>query len=202
MLTALVLSAMLGQTAVATNPSTQEIESHSVLAPITIVPVRELRKNIISYNMGFNSSGVLSYTRNTNPYFAVDTSLGLTQRGAEIGVRGRWNMLNRNLTPFLGLGVAYGTGWPIELTQRDLHYGSSSYAMRILPSPLAQATLGLSWQTRKGLSLMGMVGWNQLLRATNVKYVKGERPSDSEQKVNKFIFGSAPIVAFNIGYAF
>lgn len=203
MLTALILSAMLGQTAVATPPSTQEMDAHSVLAPISIVPVRTLRKNILSLAFGWNNvPGVVGvqYTRNVNPYFAFDTGLGVGLRGAEVGVRGRWNMLNRNVTPFVGLGVGYGTGTFFENTAHDANL-NTDYNVKALPSPLAQGTVGVSWQNRQGMSLMGMVGYTQLLRDSNVKVTSGVA-GDKDRKDLKLLIGSGPVVAMNIGYAF
>ena len=202
MLTALVLSAMLGQTAVATPPSSQEMEAHNVLAPITVVPVRSLRKNIISASIGWNDLGGegLQYTRNLSPYFALDGGLGLSFRGAEVGVRGRWNMLNRNVTPFIGLGVGYGTGTPFDFEMKN-EAKSANYTVKADRSPLAQGTVGVSWQNRQGLSLMGMVGYTQLLRSSNVLVTSGIA-NDKDRDWLKRILSSGPAVAVNIGYAF
>ena len=66
---------------------------------------------------------------------------------------------------------------------------------------MVQGTVGLSWQNRQGFSLMGMLGWTQLMRSRNVKVVSGDA-NDAERDRLKVVFGSAPTVALNIGYAF
>lgn len=200
MITALIFATMLGQTAVAPAPS--EIAAHSVLAPIEIVPVRTLRKNILGLELGWNSlAGVgVQYTRNLHPLFSIDGGLGLSGRGAQIGVRGRYNMLKRNVTPFLGLGFMYGSGTPNEVELRS-HNNAVFY--KVDRSPMAQGTVGVAWQTRHGMSLMGSAGWTQLLRNNNNNVlIKSGTPTKQQNDVLKAVSASGPTLALNVGYSF
>ena len=212
MLYALILSSLLGQGQVSTSPSEAEVEHHDVLAPIQVIPTRTLRKNILGLELGWNSlTGLgLLYSRNIVPHFALDASAGVSlMRGGEFGLRGRYNILTGNLTPFIGLGFLYGTGWPnsIDKTTEVQEDGNKrnavDYRVKVDRSPLAQGTVGLSWQNRQGFSLMGMLGWTQLLRASNVKIEDVEKVTDkSDKDALKMAISSGPTIALNIGYAF
>lgn len=203
MLYALILSSMLGQGQVSTAPTEAEIEHHDVLAPIQVIPTRTLRKNILSAELGWNSlTGFgLVYTRNIVPHFALDASAGIAARGGQFGLRGRYNLLTNALTPFIGLGVMYGTGWPDPIDRKIKDSDVVAYSFKVDRSPMAQGSVGLSWQNRQGLSLMGMLGWNQLLRADNVKVVSGVATETNRNNL-KALLSSGPAVAVNIGYAF
>jgi acylphosphatase len=204
---ALMLAAILGQSApvaapVATQPTQSELASHDVLAPIKVIPVRHLRKNILSAEFGWNSlSGVgVMYSRNLNAHIALDGSVGISARGGQAGVRGRYNILNRNVTPFVGVGFMYGTGFPDALEAKKDN-NDLRFAYRIDRSPFVQGVAGVSWQTRHGLSLMGMAGFNQLLRDGNVKVIAGSATPSDQDNLKK-VFSSGPTLAMNIGYAF
>ncbi len=203
MLYALILSSMLGQGQVSTSPTEHELEHHDVLAPIQVIPTRTLRKNIIGIEAGWNSlTGIgLLYTRNIVPHFALDLSAGVAARGGQFGVRGRYNLLTNALTPFVGLGVMYGTGWPDPIDRKDRNSDAVKYSVKIDRSPMAQGVVGLSWQNRHGLSIMGMLGWNQLLRRSNAKITAGVA-TKSDQDFVKAVVSSGPAAAVNIGYAF
>lgn len=203
MLYALILSSMLSQGQVSAAPTELEMEHHDVLGPIQVIPTRTLRKNIISAEAGFNGLSDLGllYTRNVVPHFAFDLGAGVARRGGEFGVRGRYNLLTNTLTPFIGLGVMYGTGLPDPIDFKKRDSDEVKYSAKIDRSPMVQGTVGLSWQNRQGFSLMGMLGWTQLLRARNVKVISGDA-NDSERDRLKVVFSSAPTVALNIGYAF
>ena len=174
--------------------------THDVLAPIEVVPVRALRPAQVSIEAGFNGlSGVgLQVGYNFPPHFAVDVGGGLSTQTAKVGLRGRYNLLKSNVTPFLGAGVVYGFGTPDALTNRD---GGNEVSFKIDRSPFAQAVAGVSYVNRRGLSLMASAGWNQLLRDNNV-LIKGGRPNDRQRKAFKYLAGSGPSLALAVGYAF
>jgi len=210
MLYSLILSSMLGQSQVSTSPTLTEVEHHDVLAPIQVIPTRTLRKNILGAEIGWNSlTGLgLLYSRNIVPHFALDASAGVSlARGGEFGLRGRWNILTGNLTPFIGLGFLYGTGWPNPLDKKDVQDGDKvvQYSFKVDRSPMAQGSVGLAWQNRHGFSLMGMLGWTQLMRASNVKLVQEHNNyqfTKSDEDALKMVISSGPTIALNIGYAF
>lgn len=204
MLYALVLSSLLGQAQVSAPPTAMEIDHHDVLAPIQVIPSRTLRKNVLSAELGWNSlTGLgLLYTRNIVPHFSLDVGAGVSSRVGQFGVRGRYNILTDNLTPFLGLGFMYGTGTRGEVSMNeDGNRDAIRYSFKVDRSPLVQGVAGLSWQTRGGLSLSGMLGWNQLLRRDNL-LIKSGAPNDRDRDGLKTLIGSGPAIAMNIGYAF
>lgn len=171
-----------------------------VLAPIQVVPVRALRPAHVSVEAGFNGlSGVgMQVGYNFHPHFALDFGGGLSAQTAKVGLRGRYNLLKSEVTPFVGAGVAYGFGTPSVMRNND---NGNEVSFKIDRSPFAQAVLGVSWVNRHGLSLMASAGWNQLLRGSNV-LLKGGRPNERQNRALKYLTGSGPSLALALGYAF
>jgi hypothetical protein len=200
---ALILAAMLGQASpVAQVPTTMGLSTSEVLAPITVLPSRTLRKNSISIESGYNSlvgTGFV-YSRNIHPHFTLDTGVGFSLRGGQVGLRGRYNLLKSNVTPFVGLGVMYATGIKGDAQVKD-DARDVDYIATLDQSVLTQGSLGVSWQTRHGLSLLGMVGYTPLLTGPNFKVKSGRAPQVDRDILAK-AFDGGPTLALNIGYTF
>jgi hypothetical protein len=164
--------------------------------------VRAHRKNILAMELGWNSlTGVGAlYSRNVHPNVSLDAGLGFSSRGGQFGVRARYNILTDALTPFVGLGFTYGSGFSaVQEAKNSDDVVRFGYVVR--PTPLAQATVGLSWQTLQGFSLMGMLGYAQLLQQINTHVVLGTTNYADRFFLSR-IFGSGPVAAINVGYAF
>ena len=201
-----MLLAALLSTGVAAAPTpaqdqkTPTVESSDVLAPLRIVPVRKLRPMSVAVEAGINGlTGLgLQLGYNVHPHFALDLAGGLSGQTGRVGLRARYNLLKDNLTPFVGLGVLYGFGTPRALTDTDR---GNKIAYKIDRSPMAQASAGLSWTTRKGFTLLASAGWVQLLRNDNV-LIKSGTPNERQRRALKYAAGSGPSASLAVGYAF
>lgn len=180
-------------------------------------PVRERRPVSIGAEVGFNGLGGLGLNvgYNLTPHWSLDAGGGFGLPGARLGVRGRYNFLTSNWTPFVGLGVNYliAMDRSIEAT-RDMqqsavdalsqhgqqHNVKATY--HVQSAPFGSAMLGMSYQARNGFSMLAGLGWSQLLdRSSNVVITQGSL-NKSERRALDLLVGSGPIASATFGYSF
>ncbi len=169
-------------------------------AAASIMPVRALRKNAVLVEIGLNTlvGAGLQYSRNFTPFITLDTGFGLGFQSMKTGLRLRGNFLTSDFTPFVAAGVMYATASPRVLETSDR---GNLIAYQIRPSAFAQGTLGLSWTTRSGFSMLAGLGWAQLLRHSNVS-IKAGTPTGNQMDRLTFSAGSGPTGELAMGYSF
>jgi hypothetical protein len=162
---------------------------------------------------GFNGLG-LNASYNLTPHWSLDAGGGLGNAGARAGLRGRYNFMTSNWTPFASLGVdylfaadtsfgAYTDPWarmagklgdPKTRDARKMLY-------RVQSAPSATAMLGMSYQGPRGFSFLGGLGWSQLLDRKSNIVATGRLPDDTRKDLESF-HGSGPVATLMLGYSF
>lgn len=162
---------------------------------------------------GFNGLG-LNASYNVTPHWSLDAGGGLGNAGARAGLRGRYNFMTSNWTPFVSLGVdylfaadtsfgAYTDPWarmsgsigdPETREVRKLLY-------RVQSAPSASAMLGMTYQGPRGFSVLGGLGWSQLLDRKSNIVVTGPLQEDKRRDLELF-HGSGPVATLMLGYSF
>ena len=150
----------------------------------------------LSYNglagMGGNAAYQLS------PHVALDFGLGKAATGAKIGARARYNLWTSDLTPFFAGGLTVGTGslgqsWHVADKEAPTRYS-------VQVSPYAQAVAGVSYQADDGLSALVGVGYSQLLRSENVRWLTPPTPKQAKDLPGTLESGL--LLTASCGYAF
>ena len=190
-----MLTSILLASALLTSPTTVETLPTTVVIPVE--SVRQERPFTVGAEMGWNSlSGVgLAASYNLHWRFSLDSALGLSAAGYKVGLRGRYNFIPGNLTPFVGAGVSYATG-TLGKVKLDGANGSR-YSMSAAPAAFVQGVAGLSWVTDGGFSLLASAGY---------AYRAGKAPRTSgasavQQDAANVLLGSGPVVSLGLGYA-
>jgi hypothetical protein len=149
---------------------------------------RSQRPWVISGELGWNGlAGVGAVvTRHFSPHLSLDAGLGYSGEGPKVGMRGRYNVLVQEGTPFVGAGFLYGTG-----TQGTS--GGSAYTVG--PSPFLQFTVGIEYQSRAGFKSLCAFGYALLLRE-NLTPANAGPPGERE------LSGGGPVLSLSFGYAF
>jgi hypothetical protein len=170
-----------------------------VLLERSLSPVRAQRPLTIGGELGWNGLagfGVqLSY--DLHPHFSLDSGLGLSATGIKVGLRGRYNLLTNNFTPFVGAGVLLGSGLMGQVARIETQ--NARFDMRLAPSPFAQGVVGLSYVAEGGFAVQASVGWAQLLRDGNYRIT--ERSGHVDRKGLNTAYGSGLVSSLMLGYA-
>jgi hypothetical protein len=172
-------------------------------------PIRARRRLALTGELGWNGLAgfgpVLSY--HFTPHFSGDFAGGVSLFGWKGGVRARYNFLTSPFTPFLGVGFN-ATGGLGVITMND-HSDPSSDLTRppvtldVGPSYLMQYTLGFDFLHRRGFTMIGAIGYAQLLNQGNVVEVDGKLTdlTDEERQAVSIIWGSGVVISMGFGYA-
>ena len=181
-------------------PDPRTIVAHEPLPELAPIPVRTLRRNVLGGEIGWNTLAGAGeqYSRHLSPYFSLDAGLGICGQAAKLGLRARANLTAASLTPFVGLGLLYGTGTPKPLAIGDR---GNIISYKVDRSPFVQATTGLAWATHQGFSLLASIGWAQLLRRDNVR-IKGGTPTRHQLDRLRLAAGSGASLGLALGYSF
>lgn len=190
-------SASAGDPVVFSDPMSSPRPSESRAKPLTL-PVRERRPLAIWGELGWNSLSGLGagVTYRFASQIALDAGIGLSVVGIKTGVRARYNFLDANLSPFLGLGVMYGTGTGKEPAKVKVNNEDTSF--KVSGSPYVQALVGLDYVTAGGFTFLAGIGYAFLLK-DNTTLVAG-----SQENFDKFrsIYGGGVVLSAALGYSF
>ncbi len=159
-------------------------------------PVREARPVTLSGELGWNGlagSGLL-LSWSPHPHISIDGGVGYSVAGPKVGLRGRYNLLKSNATPFIGLGMGQAFGSFGEVDMRG-------YTIKVDDHLSAQATVGLSYVSADGFSLLAGVGYAMPLQDETYKIVKSSIDR-SERDILNTLLGSGPVLSIALGYSF
>ncbi len=164
------------------------------------IPNRELRRNAISGNIGWN--GITGFGVTYNHFLTgqleTDFGIGLSVTGFKLGGRLSYLFLPKNFSPFVSGGFMYGLGFG-NTEIEDANNGNFFYT--IGPSPFAQICGGIEYMANGGFLLRANLGYAILLKETNYIITKGN-PTSDELKIMDTALGSGIVIEFSIGYAF
>ena len=163
--------------------------------------IREVRRNAISANLGWNSlTGVgLTYNYYLTKQMGVDMGFGMSSTGIKFGARYRYLFSSNNFSPFVAAGFDYGLGSggvEIESVDKDNYYKYTVSA-----SPFAQLTGGFEYLATKGFLFQLGVGYAFLLTDSNYEITAG-KPNDQNRWALDASMASGIVVEFTLGYAF
>ncbi len=170
-------------------------------------PIRAERKLALLGELGWNSlagfGALLTY--NAHPHLAFDLAGGFSLLGWKGGVRGRYNLLTSNFTPFIGVGFNATSGLG-EITSDpkndpDPDPQSVPFTIDVKASYLVQYTLGIDFVHRRGFTMLGALGYAQLLNKNNFALVDGQL-TDEERKVMNAFFKGGLVISVAFGYSF
>jgi hypothetical protein len=139
-------------------------------------------------------------TYHATPHVSFDLGAGLAVVGLKAGVRGRYNLLQSSVTPFLGAGFMAASGWDSTLDVTDPNT-EDQLNVRISPSAFFHSVVGIDWTSQRGFTLLGTLGYAWLMSRDNVKIVTGE-PNADERRALDISFRSGPVISLAIGYSF
>ncbi len=178
------------------------------ITPADIRPIRSLRKLALTAELGWNGLAgfgpVLTY--NAHPHVAVDLGTGFSLFGWKVGLRGRYNILTSNFTPFLGAGFNATSGLgelPFnDKNDPDADPNRDVVTINVKPSYLVQGVLGFDYIHRRGFTMIGCVGFAKLLNTDNVELVEGSgEPNHEERMAIDVLFGSGAVISMSLGYS-
>jgi hypothetical protein len=170
-------------------------------------PIRAQRRLALTGELGWNGlagfGAILTY--NANPHLAFDLAGGFSLLGWKSGVRGRYNFLKSNMTPFVGVGFNATTGLG-ELTadpkdDPNAEADAVPFTLDVKASYLVQYVVGFDFLHRRGFNLVGALGYAQLLNDKNIVVVDGKLTRD-EQRAVDVIFKGGLVLSLAAGYAF
>lgn len=168
-------------------------------------PIRAQRRLALTAELGWNGLSsfgpVLTYY--VHPRVGLDLGTGLSLFGWKVGVRGRYNFLTSNFTPFVGAGfnATSGLGELPFTDKNDPDYDpDTALTIDVKPSYLMQGVVGFDYMHRRGFTMIGAIGYARLLNQNNVKIVAGE-PKDDEQMAIDVLFKSGAVISMSFGYA-
>jgi outer membrane protein W len=163
--------------------------------------IREVRRNAISANLGWNSlTGVgITYNYYLTKQMAIDMGIGMSSTGYKFGARYRYLFSSNNFSPLVAVGFDYGLGsrgMEIESVDKDNYYKYTVSA-----SPFAQITGGFEYLANKGFLFQFDVGYAFLLKESNYKITEG-KPNDQNRWALDASIASGIVIEFTFGYAF
>jgi hypothetical protein len=170
-------------------------------------PIRAQRRLALTAELGWNGLAgfgpVLTY--HAHPHASFDLGGGFSLFGWKAGLRGRYNLLTANFTPFLGLGFNASSGFGEQTFQpEDDPQGGPKrdpVTLDLKPSYLMQTTLGFDYVHRRGFTLIGALGYALLLNEDNLDILDGELSEDEQRAVDVF-FKSGIVISAAVGYSF
>jgi len=164
------------------------------------IPIRELKRNAITGNIGWN--GLTGFGVTFNHYIfkqlEVDMGLGMASTGFKFGGRMSCLFMDKNFSPFVSAGFMYGTGSSLEI---DYDQNNNQFSYIVEPSPFIQIAGGVEYMANGGFLIRGNLGWAILLKQSNYRITKGV-PTADELTAMDIALGSGIVIEFSIGYAF
>ncbi|HVJ14066.1 MAG TPA: hypothetical protein VM686_01435 [Polyangiaceae bacterium] len=162
-------------------------------------PIRAQRRLALLGETGWN--GIAGFgptlTFHANPHISFDLGAGFSLTGWKLGLRGRYNMLEGPVTPFIGAGFMGTAGLgqlPIEEENKP------DVTIKVKPSAFIQAVAGVDWTSKSGFTLVGAVGYAFLLN-DNLDIVAGT-PSAEMRQAFDVLFRSGLVLTVGTGYSF
>ena len=169
-------------------------------------PVRAQRRLALTGEVGWNGIAGFgpSLTFRAHPNLSVDLGAGLGLVGWKVGLRARYLLLKGPVTPFIGAGVMAASGFgsePLELSNEQDDPHRTPLNVKILPSTWLQGVAGVDWVAANGFTMIGALGWAEVLGDDPVQVVTGTPTPDEEQALNA-IFRSSIVMTIALGYSF
>ena len=168
------------------------------------LPIRDVRKTAVWFNMGWN--GIVGFGPVVSTYpapkIAIDAGIGLSSEGVKLSGRGRYLFLTKNFTPFAGLGFMYGFGSKSSFERTDSYNSNNDpYWIKINDSPFLQIVGGFEYMAKKGFFTLFNIGYAILLKDTNYEVTSGFQ-SKEMKRIDDAAFGSGIVIEGGIGFAF
>ncbi|HTV24518.1 MAG TPA: hypothetical protein VMG12_37765 [Polyangiaceae bacterium] len=165
-------------------------------------PIRADRRLALLGELGWN--GLAGFgaivSLHANPHLSFDLGAGLAAVGGKLGLRVRYNVSERRLTPIIGVGIMGATGFDAptrELAADD----NEELNIELKPSAFLQTVVGLDWTAKSGFTLLSTVGYAFMLTPDNVVIITGE-PTPDERKGLDIAFRSGIVISIAMGYSF
>jgi hypothetical protein len=164
-------------------------------------PIREQRRIALLGELGWNGlagfGAIVTY--HVHPHVSFDLGAGLAAVGGKIGLRARYNISKKPVTPFLGMGIMGATGF--DAPTRDIGSDDSELNIELKPAAFLQAVAGIDWTSPSGFTLVGAAGYAWLVTDDNVVILTGE-PTKEEEEALDAVFRSGVVISVAIGYTF
>jgi hypothetical protein len=158
------------------------------------------RPFFIGGELGWNGLAGLgvNFSYHPIPYLAFDGGLGVSVlTGPRIGVRGRFNFLTNDFTPFAAIGGTYSPGSGGQELEAQLR--GETFKYEVLPSGYVHLAAGVNYTGKEGFVFMATTG-AALRLASNTKFRSGNRKLYEDEWRPLYRGGTIVSVAF--GYAF
>jgi hypothetical protein len=164
-------------------------------------PIRAQRRIALLGELGWNGlagfGAIVTY--HVHPHVSFDLGAGLAAVGGKLGLRARYNISKKPVTPFLGVGIMGATGF--DAPTRDIGSDDSELNIELKPAAFVQAVAGIDWTSPSGFTLVGAVGYAWLVTGDNVVILTGE-PTPEEERGLDAVFRSGVVISVAIGYSF
>jgi len=183
-------------------PAPVAAPSPAAAAPIRPPPpIRALRRIALLGELGWNGlagfGAIVTY--HLHPHVSFDLGAGLAAVGGKLGLRARYNISKKAVTPFLGMGIMGATGF--DAPTRDIGSDDSEINIELKPAAFLQAVAGIDWTSPSGFTLIGAAGYAWLVTGDNVVILTGE-PTKEEEEALDAVFRSGVVISVAIGYTF
>jgi hypothetical protein len=171
------------------------------------LPIRAERRLVLTGELGWNGLAgfgpILTY--HAHPHFSLDLGVGISLLGPKAGLRGRYNFLSSNFTPFVGMGfnATEGLGEFTTDPENDPNADPAREpaTIRADASYLIQAVAGFDYTHRRGFTMVGCVGYAHLLNYDNYKVLAGSL-TEEERLGFDIAFKGGLVLSLALGYAF
>lgn len=164
-------------------------------------PIRAQRRIALLGELGWNGlagfGAIVTY--HLHPHVSFDLGAGLAAVGGKLGLRARYNISKKSVTPFLGMGIMGATGF--DAPTRDIGSDDSEINIELKPAAFLQAVAGIDWTSPSGFTLIGAAGYAWLVTGDNVVILTGE-PTKEEEEALDAVFRSGVVISVAIGYTF
>jgi hypothetical protein len=164
-------------------------------------PIRAQRRIALLGELGWNGlagfGAIVTY--HAHPHVSFDLGAGLAAVGGKLGLRARYNISKKPVTPFLGMGIMGATGF--DAPTRDIGSDDSEINIELKPAAFLQAVAGIDWTSPSGFTLIGAAGYAWLVTGDNVVILTGE-PTPEEEEALDAVFRSGVVISVAIGYTF
>jgi hypothetical protein len=177
--------------------------ANETLSTPEVEPIRKRRPLAARGELGWNGlAGIgVNLTYNFTPRISLDYGSGLSINGWKNGIRGRYNFMNNNWTPFVGIGLLYCSGFGGTINtdaKREPDGLKEKVEFRNSASAFIQGVTGIDYVTNFGLTFMVSVGYSQVLN-NHLEYVSGSKELYEDIK---FFSNSGVVLSTSVGYAF
>ncbi|RYF09475.1 MAG: hypothetical protein EOO40_06815 [Deltaproteobacteria bacterium] len=169
--------------------------------PVTARAAQARRPLFVGAELGLNGltgfGAIVSYQ--FAEHFALDAALGFSSQMGRGGIRGRYTLRTGPVSPFVGVGVMYASGTPLDV--RGCSAGKP-ITYRIDGGAFVQAVGGVKWMHRSGFTLLGSLGWTELVSTrSNIRAKTGTMTAQTRKRLDAAA-GSGPVAAISVGYSF